>query len=181
MFDRDSDRVRQIRTSGLCTVSCLFVCVCVRTRAKTFTNMSESYQNTNFLADASSGKVSGGMIDEDKLYESSRTDSGFLSGGNLVLSGEILSEEIIPEHEHRGHSGNDLKTPETQQSLMRLDSGVDVGITESFSTLSLKNPGLNDLNTKTAVQQQPEQHQQQQQQRQLPWEEYYGQDEDGDT
>lgn len=153
------------------TSACACVCAC---ESEYLTNMSESNQNTNFLADASSGKVSGGMTDEDKLYESSRTDSGFLSGGNLVLSGEILSEEIIHEPEPKGHDKN-LKTPETQQSLMRLDSGVDVGITESFSTLSLKNPGLNDLNTKTAVQQ-PEQHQQQ-----LPWEEYYGQDEDGDT
>jgi len=132
------------------------------------------------ITDASGGKGAGMTDDKFDLYESSRTDSGFLSGGNLVLSGEIVSGEIEPLTDS-GVVDDSLKVDRSEQGYMRLDSGVDLGLSESFSSLSLKNPGLNDLSsskskgpispvqTKKPEEQQP------------PWELYYEQDEDGDT
>ncbi|KAJ3644367.1 hypothetical protein Zmor_027032 [Zophobas morio] len=102
------------------------------------------------------------LTDEDKFYESSTVDSGFISGGNLTLSGEIRSEEVTPEE------------PE-ESGYMRLDSGVD--LSESFSGLNIKSPDLNDLSkTKLA----PEPPVAEEETDEL-WKEYFQQDEDGDT
>lgn len=111
--------------------------------------MSRPFENRNdFLADANVPS-SGGMTDEDKFYESSRTDSGFLSGGNLVLSGEIVSEELEEISEDR-NAGN-LKTQPGSEVHMRLDSGLD--LTESLSNLSLdRNSGYNDLSSTSSKQ-----------------------------
>lgn len=147
--------------------------------------MSGSDQKINsFLTDTST-KVSSGMIDEDKLLESSRTDSGFLSG-------EIVTEDNINSTSDSGCSNVNLKTSEIPQFHMRLDSGVGLTITESFSELSLeKNATLNDLNltpkqhksltsTTTTYSEKPTEETKQFNE-QPPWELYYAQDEDGDT
>lgn len=101
-------------------------------------------------------------LDSDKCaqYESSRTDSGFLSSGNLIVSEEIVSEDekVQPEESH-----------------MHLDSGVDLGLSQTFSNLSLKHPELNDLGSKGQKSGKIGQ-------KECPsWEVYYQQDEDGDT
>lgn len=127
-----------------------------------------------------------GMTDEKyKLYESSRTDSGFLSGGNLVISGEILSEEIKSEEieplTDSGVGDDSIKTsPSLRDPSMRLDSGVDLGLSDSFASLSLKNPNLNDLSS-TKIKEPISPVQIQKPEEQPPWELYYEQDEDGDT
>jgi hypothetical protein len=83
---------------------------------------------------------------------------------------------------------------------MKLDSGVDVGLHERFSSLSLKDSDLNDLNLSSskshreghsytsninilsASSRQPsEQHEQQSNDPVQPWELYFNQDEEGDT
>ncbi|KAF5306205.1 hypothetical protein FQR65_LT07482 [Abscondita terminalis] len=136
-----------------------------------------------------SGKVGAGMTDEKfSLYEASRTDSGFLSG-NLVVSSEILSEEIRSEEIEPPSDSGVLEESAKSKSIcnnqsvfMRLDSGVDLGggLSESFSSLSLKNPGLNDLSSNKLKEpicpvelSKPEE--------QPPWELWFEQDEDGDT
>lgn len=140
-------------------------------------------QNSNF--------PDGKLTDDDKcgLYESSRTDSGFISSGNLIVSGEIVSEEIQPT------SGNSQSRPldsgndkEKEQDYMRLDSGVC--LSESFSNLNIK-PGLNDLNSPKIKQTPVEPYCKSEPQRtsspvvkpvdDVPWKLYYEQDEDGDT
>lgn len=133
------------------------------------------HQSEKNVSDAKS------MEDKCGLYESSRTDSGFLSSANLTTSSDqLLSEEI------RSTTDSGLIEDEKEdKSYMRLDSGVDVCLSESFSNLSinLKNPTLNNLSstklrtndnlnqtTQNIVEKEPH-----------PWELYYKQDEDGDT
>lgn len=129
--------------------------------------MSNQSENERYLSEAGKGSM------EDKFYENSRTDSGFLSGH--ITSEEIRSEEITSATES-GLIEEDIK----EDNLMRLDSGV-VCLSQTFSSLSLdlKTPGLNNLNTtKTRTNENvdskiiEEKH---------PWELYYKQDEDGDT
>lgn len=109
-------------------------------------------------------------MDDDKcgLYESSRTDSGFLSGGNLIVSEEITSEE---------QDSGVAKQRHVEEPYMHIDSGVDI-LSQTFSSLNLKHPDLNDLSCKdikeTSTKQRVKVEEQQ-------WEIYYGQDEDGDT
>lgn len=92
-----------------------------------------------------------GFSDSGKcsLYDSGRTDSGFLSGANLVSS-ECLSDEISPSRSFRDSSTHDSTSPEEEKesgSYMRLDSGVDVELNDQFCSLSLKNTSsLNNLN-----------------------------------
>lgn len=109
------------------------------------------------------------MIGDQKyeLYESSTTDSGFLSGGNLVLSGEIAPEDEVVE----APRGRDQEQGDGKEDYVRLDSGVDVGLNDSFSELDLKKSGESDsveTDTEKAVVQ-------------PSWEVYYAQDEEGDT
>lgn len=67
--------------------------------------------------------------------DSGRIDSGFLSGENLQVSSELGCSEsdVAPD---RG-----AVTPEP----MRVDSGVDLGLSESLSQLTLKQVTLNPL------------------------------------
>lgn len=134
--------------------------------------MSGKIQGTNSVITDVDGKERPGMTKTEGKFNSdpSKTDSGFLSGSNLY-SEEFLSEEkesceIFPE--------GDSKCEES----MRFESGII--LTESFSNLSLKNSGLNDLSSskkkvcddgdvKKKEVERP------------PWEIYYEQDEDGDT
>ncbi|XP_018334475.1 NF-kappa-B inhibitor cactus [Agrilus planipennis] len=121
-------------------------------------------------------KTAPGMTEDEKTDCDSRTDSGFLSGGNLALSGEIISEEIPPTPT----SADDHKKQALiDDNLMRLDSGVDLGLSESFSSLSLKNSGLNDLSSGNIDESQP--CIKESDQKEIPWELYFEQDEDGDT
>lgn len=111
------------------------------------------------------------LTEEDKcgVYESSRTDSGFLSGGSLIVSGEITSEEQ--------DSGVLAKEIHTEEPYMHIDSGVDV-LSQTFSSLCLQHPDLNDLSCKELKEETSKPRVTVEDQ---PWEIYYGQDEDGDT
>ncbi|XP_018571849.1 NF-kappa-B inhibitor cactus-like [Anoplophora glabripennis] len=146
-------------------------------------------QNSNF-PDAP-GKVT----DDDNcgLYESSRTDSGFISSGNLLVSGEIVSEEIqsvsgIPENtSSRPLTLGVVEEKEKDTDYMRLDSGVC--LSESFSNLNIKQ-GFNDLNCPKIKQTPVESYIKSDLQKQvpvvkvsddIPWKIYYEQDDDGDT
>lgn len=116
-------------------------------------------ERDGFVSEATKGAK------EDEGYY--RSDSGFLSG-NLTAE---LSEEI-----------KDDDTPKEEEKPMRLDSGVDVCLSKTFSEISLdlKQPGLNDLSsskTRTNEEVKPEK----QTESRPPWELYYKQDEDGDT
>lgn len=125
---------------------------------------------------------SSGLMEDDKcgLYESSRTDSGFLSSANLT-SDQLLSEEIKSATDSGLIEEDD--GGKVDSGYMRLDSGVDVGLSETFSGLSLKSPSLNNLNsTKRTNDDIP--HTQtniKSEQERPPWELYYRQDEEGDT
>lgn len=140
--------------------------------------------NKSMVADAAAKST--GLMEDDKcgLYESSRTDSGFLSSANLTVSSDqLLSEEIRSAPDSGVIEEDDVD--KTEQGYMHLDSGVDVGLSETFSELSLKSPTLNNLNstklrtnddiskvqstTTASDEERP------------PWELYYRQDEEGDT
>lgn len=152
-------------------------------------------QDVSITRDPSSPTCMKGNSDGAPFYESGRTDSGFLSGANL--SSECPSVEITS-------SSRIIEDPEERKEdpniSMKLDSGVDVGLHEQFSGLSLKNSSLNDLNVSSSkshshgyshtsnvniVSTSPphtcEQPQQESNDPAQPWELYFTQDEDGDT
>lgn len=149
--------------------------------------MSEKHQNkTDLFPDGSEHYK---LTEEDKYESRTETDSGFLSGGNLLVSGEITSQEEEEKKQQPtviDSSRNDKEQSEV--AYMHIDSGVDVCLSETFSSLSLKHPDLNDLNSKgttssTTIKDQkpaviikttPSEEQQ-------PWQIYFEQDEDGDT
>lgn len=126
-----------------------------------------SEKDERMVSEAAKGSM------EDKLYENSRTDSGFLSG-NLTAE---LSEEI---RDSGPLEEDDL--PKEEEKSMRLDSGVDVCLSQTFSDLSLdlKQPGLNDLSSTKARTNDDTKNGKSTEDR-PPWELYYRQDEDGDT
>lgn len=121
----------------------------------------DSKHQYNMLADAS-GKTAGMTEDKFALYESSRTDSGFISGEISEEQSQLLTE-----------SGDIEESVNKEDMQLRLDSGVVLSLSENFSSLSLKNPDLNNLNSSTIIESEPEP--------KVPWELYYEQDEDGDT
>lgn len=150
--------------------------------------MSEKQQNKTVLLP--DGSAENNKLNEEDKYESrTETDSGFLSSGNLLVSGEITTTEEQEEPSIR--KGDDEKDKEKlDKSYMHIDSGVDVCLSETFSSLSLKHPDLNDLNSKGEIKEYQRQQQQQQQQsissknrtiEEQPWQIYFEQDEDGDT
>ncbi|XP_043581030.1 NF-kappa-B inhibitor cactus [Bombus pyrosoma] len=65
---------------------------------------------------------------------SSHADSGFLSSGNLQISSELCDYEL-----------NAVTTAPVAPEPMRADSGVDLGLSESLSQLTLKQVTLNPL------------------------------------
>lgn len=67
----------------------------------------------------------------EKQRDSGNVDSGFLSGGNLQISSEISEGELIA-------------APQAPEP-MKVDSGVDLGLSESLSQLTLKQVTLNPL------------------------------------
>lgn len=114
-------------------------------------------------------------------------DSGIISG--QIFSGEqFLSGEIdLPQDS--GLIADEIKEAiaiDDRDSYMRLDSGVDVGLTESFSSLNLRHEKRNDLNSGlTGITKEvptfniiePELEKRSEPE---PWQIYYQQDDEGD-
>lgn len=147
--------------------------------------MSEKQTNkTNLLPDGSGEHNKLIITSEEEKYESrTETDSGFLSSGNLLVSGEIAT--TTEDQHHRPPSSNREENKEkSDNSYMHIDSGVDVCLSETFSSLSLKNPDLNDLNSKGEIKEYQRQHQpliSKSAAEEQHWQIYFEQDEDGDT
>lgn len=70
-----------------------------------------------------------------KCYESCRTDSGFLSGANLVSEDNISSEDLSSPKQVKSY---DDKWNKNNATCAQTDSGVDVGLNEQFSELTLQ-------------------------------------------
>ncbi|XP_076672618.1 NF-kappa-B inhibitor cactus [Andrena cerasifolii] len=128
--------------------------------------------------------------------DTGHADSGFLSSGNLQLTSELCDTELP--------NVDDPTAVPVAPEPMRADSGVDLGLSESLSQLTLKQVTLNPL-ASGKVQAEPtvelapvschkiEQQQettfrhcesQRSPEKQLneePWQLYYTQDDDGDT
>ncbi|CAH1155834.1 unnamed protein product [Phaedon cochleariae] len=126
-----------------------------------------------FLFDASGKPIN----DKCELYESSRTDSGFLSG---EISEEITDSGIIEEKPLNTDfcnldSGIIDEEKKVTTEPMLLDSGVC--LTESFSKISIEESGLNNLNSPKKVAAPVECKKNDE----IPWKIYYEQDEEGDT
>lgn len=94
-------------------------------------------------------------IDDKKIFESFGEDSGFLSGPQNLYSSESIDThsdvgpDITPKYRDSGAiDGNEDddddkdNTKDTKSSSMILDSGVDVGLSEWFCELNLKNSTL---------------------------------------
>ncbi|CAK9830341.1 NF-kappa-B inhibitor cactus [Anthophora retusa] len=128
----------------------------------------------------------------EEKRDSSHADSGFLSSGNLQVSSELADYEL-----------NVATTAPVAPEPMRADSGVDFGLSESLSQLTLKQVTLNPL-ASSKVQAEPtvelipvstdklEQHDTPTLRHEShrspetllneePWQLYYTQDDDGDT
>ncbi|XP_046388602.1 NF-kappa-B inhibitor cactus-like isoform X2 [Ischnura elegans] len=162
---------------------------------------SKFQQDVGFVSskrDAFSSPSSKGYSDSGKcsLYDSGRTDSGFLSGANIVSSEHCLSEDLSPR-KFKDSGVQDL-SEEDKKSFMRIDSGVDVELEEPFSHLTLKNASLNNLNVSPKLQQEStrctnvnvvshsdslstELPSEESCQPCFDWEKYFQQDDDGDT
>ncbi|XP_069676353.1 NF-kappa-B inhibitor cactus isoform X2 [Periplaneta americana] len=155
-------------------------------------------QDLSIARDPTSPTCMKGNTDVQSYYESGRTDSGFLSGANL--SSECQSVEITSSSQSRRLE--DTEGKEDANISMKLDSGVDVGLHEQFSSLSLKHSSLNDLNVSSSKSHSHDYsqisninilssptttspphttEQPRQQSNYATWELYFAQDEDGDT
>lgn len=143
---------------------------------------------------------------EEKCKEqrdSGQVDSGFLSSGNLQVSSELSSSEVEVAKESVVASTAGAAAKAVAPEPMRTDSGVDLGLTECLSQLSLKQVTLNPLNS-GKVQAEPtielapvsnskiertddsrhhdsETADRHQFVNEEPWQLYYTQDDDGDT
>lgn len=69
-------------------------------------------------------------------YESSRTDSGFLSGANLLSEENLSGDEISTTVNTL--SSFEVKSNKSQDNSMQIDSGVDISLNEQFSGLTLE-------------------------------------------
>ena len=138
------------------------------------------------LADAP-GKFS----DDDKynLYEANE-DSGLVTSGSSFASRELL----CPGEEHENADsgiGDDLRKAREELDSMKIDSGIDVDVSDSSSIFKFKYPDLNDLDSgnvnKAALEEAaeppvpPQALENPPEPQPLGWEQYYAQDEDGDT
>lgn len=168
------------------------------------------------LSNESANKGDVSSKDSSGQQDSGIVDSGFLSSGGNLLTSELEIEEDEPrvsdasEIQQQASSQSFGETQRSSQHLeqdsvatesMRVDSGLDLGLSESLSQLSLKQINLNRLG-RTKVQSEPtveltpvkscdlgrpdavRQRSDPQAARgysQEPWELYYMQDEDGDT
>ena len=129
---------------------------------------------------------------ELSLYDSGRTDSGFLSGANLTSEHSLTSEDL-----NNSSSVKIDSCQEDSKNFMRLDSGVDLGLSEKLVSLTLKDSynNLNKQSTKSSSQVEicsnvdnipvktisPKSNSRSQLQSSIPVHIYYQQDEDGDT
>lgn len=93
----------------------------------------------------SEAKNSATNLMEDKCGVCESTDSGFISSANLTHTSECFSEEIpaVPEEDKSVDSG---LIDDGKEGYMKIDSGVDVCLSETFESLSL-DPSLNNLNS----------------------------------
>lgn len=134
-------------------------------------------------------KNEGKDMTDCSLYDSGRTDSGFLSGANL-LSDTIVTDEIrSPSPKPEKSEVEKLES----KSYSRLDSGVDVGLSDQLSELCIDEPGndtddkVNPLLSRVNIQPEPASSRQAaqrppvQESSRIPWEYYFQQDEEGDT
>ncbi|KAL0267461.1 UNVERIFIED_CONTAM: hypothetical protein PYX00_009721 [Menopon gallinae] len=99
----------------------------------------------------SSNKVCGKTYSESgqSFYDSGRTDSGFLSGANLVSDQNLSSDDVSssPVSRQKSESDLDIELKKHSETYMRLDSGLDLGLNEQFSELTIEQKvNLNDLN-----------------------------------
>lgn len=100
-------------------------------------------------------------IEDKKIFESSGGDSGFLSGPQTLYSSESIDSEHHQSHDsHQSHSDivpdksepfrdsgaivgdfddEQDDTKDTKQDPMIFKSGVDVGLSEWFCELKIKN------------------------------------------
>lgn len=139
-------------------------------------------------------------IDDKKIFESSGgDDSGFLSGQNLFSSESIDTEDIadtvpvaVPDTDNYRDSGaivadddeREDNTKDTKQGSMILPNGVDVGLSEWFCGLNLKNSSVpyNNLSSSRKTQEEPKYSSFSNKLPNRPlWELCYRQDDDGDT
>lgn len=140
-------------------------------------------KNNNYVPESN-------VTEEEKkgLFECSTSDSGFISAGNIVYTDEITSEEFKSERKSptvdSGIIDVNLKTPEiTSDTSMKLDSGIDLALSQNLSNLHLDYKDINNLNSgscqpsSSAVQESKISNIPAKQ----PWELYYEQDENGDT
>ncbi|XP_046589763.1 NF-kappa-B inhibitor cactus [Neodiprion lecontei] len=147
-------------------------------------------------------KIHSVSVDGEKYgerFDSGHVDSGFLSGTNLTVSGGDLEID----------SASSIQLPVTQEPMVVGDSGVDLGLSDDLSLLSLKTQNCNrfggkvqaepiELTPVTTQLSQQQQHQQptcvksgpsidnipyrQVQHKQHDWTAFYmEQDDDGDT
>lgn len=140
--------------------------------------------------------------------DSGIVDSGFLSSGNILTSTNELSCELdtssnllttLEEHVVDGTLISKAENLSSEQ--MRADSGLDLGLSENLSQMSLNHNTLNPLgqqrNKYEKIQSEPvlepiikienathrmtNEFSEQQLDLEVPWQLYYMQDEDGDT
>ncbi|EZA60965.1 hypothetical protein DMN91_005316 [Ooceraea biroi] len=78
----------------------------------------------------------------DDNESAGNVDSGFLSGGNLQYSGEILIEG---RQEEQPSSSEAASTETSKEPMRTIDSGVDIDLSESLGRLNLKHVCLNPL------------------------------------
>lgn len=151
----------------------------------------------------SSKKVCGKTYSESgqSFYDSGRTDSGFLSGANLVSDQNLSSDDLsTPVSRQKSESDLDIKSKRHSETYMRLDSGLDLGLNEQFSELTLQQKiNLNDLNASAKskcsvssefsksnsyeqnLKNKPKPSESTVYSAPQPWELYFRQDDDGDT
>ncbi|XP_063974602.1 NF-kappa-B inhibitor cactus-like [Diachasmimorpha longicaudata] len=128
------------------------------------------------------------VCSEKQSEDSGIVDSGFLSGN--IPSSRDISEDIAEDIVHSRMPEPHIVDRENASVdvSMRIDSGVDLGLSESLNQLSLKNVELNRLEATQgcdSVQLEPELEpivvKVQEEKRIEPWQLYYIQDQDGDT
>lgn len=150
---------------------------------------SKTKDGRNSAEPYTQSKIEGKDLTESSLYDSGRTDSGFLSGANL-LSDTIVSEEIRPTSPTPDKSDVD-KTQ--SKSYSRLDSGVDVGLSDQLSVLCIdesetdtddkSNYMISEANIQPepTTSRHPSQRHVEQEFSRIQCEYYFQQDEEGDT
>jgi len=126
--------------------------------------------------------MSGKELSGSSLYDSGRADSGFLSG---AIDNSLCSGEITPPSPKAQRSDK----AQEPSALMRLDSGVDVGLSDQLSDLCIED-SFNDLGSETSpsatLKSRPPAQEEQTASRHEPeeethWELYFHQDVDGET